>query len=230
MKFPVSRSRTVRGRAGFSLVEVTLAVGIMAFSLVGILGVLPLAMNSGRQSFNQARATAVANSLFATIRNQPFSEIHYLDSQFAADGSPTSGGDQPLNLNTLGATDTQLPGAKFYARFLDTPTDASQGNTLGDVRRLCLTSTLPMTSDGQPYRGEFYLVQLYFNNAPEGTIVAADAASRIGQANRITAVVSATSVGEESRRVLPDPSKPSTTPSPLRDPYRFVTTVANRLN
>lgn len=223
MKSSVSRLRTARGRAGFSLVEVTLAVGIMAFSLVGILGVLPLAMNSGRQSFNQARATAVANSLFASIRNQPFADVHYLDSQFSPDGSPIiSGGDQTLNLNTLGAGTSKTPGAEFYARFLDAPTDFSQGDSLGDTRRLCFTSALPVAADGNTYKGEFYLVQLYFNNAPDGTIIPTDGLNRVGQANRITAVVSATSVGEDARR------KAGT--SPLRDPYRFVTTVANRLN
>ncbi len=219
MKYSISRFRTARRQAGFSLVEVTLAVGIMAFSLVGILGVLPLAMDSGRQSFNQARASAVANTLFAGIRSQPFNDVHYLDAQFdPATGNPVSTGGQTLNLNNLGpvsdtantpASNSPSDAVTFFAKFLDVPTDTGvQDDSLGSQRRLCFTTT-------QPTGGADYQVVMYFNNKPDGTIVPSSAAGRVGQANRITLVVS-----DAQRNAS----------APLREPYRFVTTVANRLN
>ncbi len=220
MKSSVSRLRTTRrpAQAGFSLVEVTLAVGIMAFSLVGILGVLPLALDSGRQGFNQARASAVANTLFTSLRSQPFNDVHYLDEQFDSTGAPITGAPGTLDLNNLGvmavtpgATANATPSGtvKFYAKFLDVPTDLGlQEDTLGSQRRLCLTRDQPMV-------GADYLVTMYFNNQPEGTIVPSAAAGRVGQANRVTLVVTTAS---------------RDTGAPARDPFRFVTTVANRLN
>lgn len=220
MKPPVSRLWTARRRAGFSLVEVTLAVGIMAFSLVGVLGVLPLAMNSGRQSFNQARASAVANTIFASIRNQPFSDVHYLDSQFdATTGQPITGASDTLDLNILGAaagnnnvtsSAPNMDSRKFYAKFPDVPGSASDDpSTATTARHIAFTSA-------QPPGGADYQVTMYFNNQPDGTIVPSNtAAGRVGQANCIVLVVSS-AVSDGSNT--------------LRDPYRFVTTVANRMN
>lgn len=222
MKYPISRLRTARRLAGFSLVEVTLAVGIMAFSLVGILGVLPLALNSGRQSFDQARASAIANTVFTNIRSQPFGEVRYLDNQFNSDGVPTGAGGSTLNLNALGyvassgstSTTTAPDSVKFYAKFLDVPIDTDT-DQLGNQRRLCFMDTLPYRASG--IYPDYYQVTLYFNNQPDGTIVPSSREpARVGQANRITMVVSSA------------PTLAGT--APLHDPYRFVTTVANRLN
>lgn len=42
-----------RGGSGFSLVEVTLALGVVSFALLAILGILPTGLSSLRQSMNQ---------------------------------------------------------------------------------------------------------------------------------------------------------------------------------
>lgn len=99
----------------FSLIEVTLALGLVAFALVGILGVLPLAMGSGRASIEQTRAASIANTLFASFRSQPFTQVYYLT------GNDSGGKGTPVNL----ATDTQPanPGTvserQIYATFTD---------------------------------------------------------------------------------------------------------------
>lgn len=95
----------------FSLVEVTLSLGLVAFALVGILGALPLAMGSGRSSMEQTRAALIANTLLASLRSQPFTKVYYL----TGDGSGHRG--TPINL----AADTQDAGkaTPFYATFTD---------------------------------------------------------------------------------------------------------------
>lgn len=58
----------VRGqKTGFSLVEVTVAIGIFAFVAVGILGLLPAALKQRADSSRETRATLIADELFATL-------------------------------------------------------------------------------------------------------------------------------------------------------------------
>lgn len=67
------RTRRPRVAAGgFSLVEVTLALGVVGFALVAIVGILPVAFTTGRTSIAQTRATALADTVFAGLRAEPF--------------------------------------------------------------------------------------------------------------------------------------------------------------
>jgi uncharacterized protein (TIGR02598 family) len=55
------------GREGFTLVEVAIAMGIFVFATTAILGVLPVAMQSGRNAFDMAVATQSADALAAQL-------------------------------------------------------------------------------------------------------------------------------------------------------------------
>jgi type II secretory pathway pseudopilin PulG len=61
---------------GFSLVEVTVAIGIFAFVVVGILGLLPTALKLRAESAQETRAVLIAQELFASLQ---------------ASGGPTAG-------------------------------------------------------------------------------------------------------------------------------------------
>lgn len=65
------RRTHVRRSAGFSLVEVTLAVAIIALGLLAVLGLLPQGLNSAR--------TAADNTLVATIVQDVFSMLRSAD-------------------------------------------------------------------------------------------------------------------------------------------------------
>jgi type II secretory pathway pseudopilin PulG len=52
---------------GFSLVEVTVAVGIFAFVVVGILGLLPTGMKLRSESAQETRAVLISQELFSSI-------------------------------------------------------------------------------------------------------------------------------------------------------------------
>jgi type II secretory pathway pseudopilin PulG len=60
-----------RGAGGFSLVEVTVAIGIFAFVAVGVLGLLPTALKQREASALEARAVLIANELFSGVRAAP---------------------------------------------------------------------------------------------------------------------------------------------------------------
>jgi type II secretory pathway pseudopilin PulG len=62
------RSVLLASPGAFSLVEVTVAIGIFAFVAVGILGLLPAALKQRADSSRETRATLIAEELFATLR------------------------------------------------------------------------------------------------------------------------------------------------------------------
>jgi len=55
-------------RRGFSLVEVTLAMGISAFCLTSIFGLLPVGLNSNQTSMEQTCAASVARAIACDLR------------------------------------------------------------------------------------------------------------------------------------------------------------------
>lgn len=194
-----TRSRR-KAERGFSLIEVTLALGLSAFALVGVLGVIPSALSTARQSFDQNRAAAIANTLFASFRSQPFDKVGFLDQQFGEDGLTTSSSDDSLlNLNVL----TGSAGDKtFYASFLDPSfTGTSTADGFGAQRRLCF---LPSGSTPSQAAAN-YVITMHFNNAPAGVLVANGSHA---EANQVEMVISPI-------------SKPGTK-------YSFVSTIAHR--
>ena len=124
----------------FSLIEVTIALGVVAFALIGILGALPLAMGNGRSSVEQTRSAAIANTLFVSLRSQPFTKAYYL----TGDGSTGKGA--AINLAT--ANQDCSKATPFYATFTD-------GSATGEGLQF-----QSARSDAE------YAVSLGFNNLP----------------------------------------------------------------
>jgi len=56
---------------GFSLVEVTLALGIAAFCLIALFGLLPLGIQTNQNSISQTAAASVLSSVVADLRATP---------------------------------------------------------------------------------------------------------------------------------------------------------------
>jgi uncharacterized protein (TIGR02598 family) len=54
--------------AGFSLVEVTLALGVAAFALIAILGILPVASKTQQASVGQTKANAIISYIVDELR------------------------------------------------------------------------------------------------------------------------------------------------------------------
>jgi type II secretory pathway pseudopilin PulG len=50
------------------LIEVVLALGVIAFALVGIMGLFPVAMKSAQESQRETRATLIAQQIFSDLR------------------------------------------------------------------------------------------------------------------------------------------------------------------
>jgi type II secretory pathway pseudopilin PulG len=60
--------RSLHGTAGFSLVEVTLALGVAALCLLVLLGLLPIGLKTQKSSIQQTTATQIVSSISAVLR------------------------------------------------------------------------------------------------------------------------------------------------------------------
>ena len=56
-------------RSGFSLIEVVLAIGIVSFALLAVVGLLPVGMKSTQNAREQAAAANVLNSIANALRS-----------------------------------------------------------------------------------------------------------------------------------------------------------------
>jgi type II secretory pathway pseudopilin PulG len=57
-------------RSAFSLVEVVVSLGIIAFAIVAIIGVVPLGLSTGRSAQDETRAPQIAQDVFASLASQ----------------------------------------------------------------------------------------------------------------------------------------------------------------
>lgn len=67
--------RPSRRDAAFSLVEVALALGIMAFALVSIFSLLPLGLTSFRQTMVTATGSQIAQQIFDEVQQSDFDTL-----------------------------------------------------------------------------------------------------------------------------------------------------------
>ena len=102
-----------RSLTAFSLVEVVLALGVIGFALLAIIGLLPIGLQSGRASIQETRATHLAKEVFATLRSQPFTAVNL----------SLLGGNSTINLateNTSQGSVGPLLHADYEGRFVGT--------------------------------------------------------------------------------------------------------------
>ena len=60
---------------GFSLIEVTLAMGIISFSLLTILGLMPVGLNTMRQAMDSTQRAQILRRISGEVMVKPWSQI-----------------------------------------------------------------------------------------------------------------------------------------------------------
>jgi type II secretory pathway pseudopilin PulG len=95
-----------RQPTGFSLVEVTVAIGIMAFCLLGVVGLLPTGLKSIKNANEQAGAANVLGGIANALRNAVSTDGTAYEATFGGEkfsyslgGGPSSTQWDMLNLN-----------------------------------------------------------------------------------------------------------------------------------
>ncbi len=140
----------MRNRNGFSLVEVTLAIGVIAFALIALLGLLPVGMKSGAEAIDATHVSligvdsgnrvknAVTSVIFASASDTTLPTWFYnrdgayvgttvtTDSYYRADA--TIHKDWGANPSPPNVDATTLRPATVQVRW---PINTSNGNALG---------------------------------------------------------------------------------------------------
>jgi len=122
-------------RNAFSLVEVTLALGVAGFCLLVIIGILPTGVNINRTSFAQTSAanlsTSIAADLEATASTSSVTPVYALSMS----------GTNTLYLTADGSTVSSAVGAQYRATVTTAAptTTASGGTNAATVARILIT-------------------------------------------------------------------------------------------
>jgi uncharacterized protein (TIGR02598 family) len=135
------RSRNYKNSA-FSLVEVTLALGVAAFCLLALFGLIPVSMQTNRNATNQTAATSIIAGVVADLRATPTANSTssqfgitfgnnatlYFDGAGQASTSPTANSRYQLNVTWGGSS------ALRYADLKVTwPATATAANATGST-------------------------------------------------------------------------------------------------
>jgi len=96
-------------RLGFSLVEVVIALGVIAVAVLAILAVFPAALQTGHSAQDETRAAQIAQTIFPSLAGQAVSQFNNLQLLLSDN---TTRSTPPIDLTTSsGAT----PAVTLYA-------------------------------------------------------------------------------------------------------------------
>jgi uncharacterized protein (TIGR02598 family) len=94
--------------AAFSLVEIVLALGVAAFCLIAVFGLMPVGTQTNRNATSQTAATNIIATIVADLRTTPAAAT--TSPQFAI----TFGTDKTLYFDASGQASTSLsPGSRY---------------------------------------------------------------------------------------------------------------------
>lgn len=116
----------------FSLIEVVLALGIISFALVGIMGLFPVAMKSAQESQRETRAALIARQVFSDLGTMSGTNRALIIGQDPADRitvNLANAGSNTVYFNDAGIPlgTTSTPEALFLADVVVTPNTPVSG-------------------------------------------------------------------------------------------------------
>jgi uncharacterized protein (TIGR02598 family) len=113
----------------FSLVEVTLAMGVAAFCLLAVFGLMPIGVQTNRNATSQTRATNTMAAVIADLRATPSTSTTSTEFGINIPSDPTSppdpppcSGTQTLYLNSEGQVVTTDARYRVVITFVRNPT------------------------------------------------------------------------------------------------------------
>lgn len=130
-----------RSKCAFSLVEVTLALGIAAFCLIAIFGLMPVGVQTNRNAASQTAATNIIAAVVADLRATPKGST--TSSQF----SITFGTNPPpMYFDGTGQFATTLGANSRYQ--LNITWNGSAGLRYADIKVIWPAAAAPANASG----------------------------------------------------------------------------------
>ena len=129
--------------AAFSLIEVSITLGIVVFALVGLIGVLPLAIEQSRLCVNETHGAQLARMICTTIEGEPYTASPCFSTNGSTiDFSSMTSGSSPVvlfasydvrNDAQIVRSATATPNAEYRIELRFTPATVD-GTSSSDVR------------------------------------------------------------------------------------------------
>src|SRR6266446_10529102 len=126
--------------AAFSFVELTLALGIAAFCLIAVFGLMPIGVQTNRNATSQSRATNIMAAVIADLRATP--RTNTTSSQFAI----TFGTNATLYFDGAGQFSTSLGANSRYRLNVTWNASAPTGSPYADLKVTWPAPVDPATS------------------------------------------------------------------------------------
>jgi uncharacterized protein (TIGR02598 family) len=113
----------------FSLVEVTIALGVAAICLIGIFGLLPIGLQTDQNATEQSRALGISSVVIADLRATPGSGSGTSPQLGISIPAPstTSVSAAPLYFNSEGQSSTSLTSESRYRVSIMFPANSTGG-------------------------------------------------------------------------------------------------------
>lgn len=125
-----------QGSSAFSLVEIALALGVAAFSLLAILGLLATGSQVNRTGIEQTAATNILTSVAADLRATPTANSTSLQFGIAIPANPVGGATtSTLYFDSTGQSSTSLAsGSRYRLVVTFLPNTGGRAPTLAGLR------------------------------------------------------------------------------------------------
>ena len=138
-----------QSQRGFSLVEVALAIGIVAVAFLALFGLLPSGMNTYRKALDTSLTTEIADRIVNDLKQSDFDTLAGTNGSSSVDGTSryfTDQGDE-----VLGASSTTRPTTNnwlYYGEIyiMQSSTTQLPGSTVDPSKNL-LTVTIVLGAD-----------------------------------------------------------------------------------
>jgi uncharacterized protein (TIGR02598 family) len=139
-----------RSPRGFSLIEVTIALGIFAFALIALFGLLPTGLTTFRSSIDRSVASQIAQNIISEARQTEFSSLSTLATpagspkKFTEDGDETTEASKTIYVAKVEVdTSVSLPAAptpntcmaKIRVRVVNSPSGSEAAITSNSTTR-----------------------------------------------------------------------------------------------